>query len=59
MVFYGAMSEVEANLRFNSMRALCAEIPFAKRPIAARLTGVVMGYTGVDWIEFEGRRWLE
>ncbi|MGH9107820.1 MAG: GNAT family N-acetyltransferase [Acidimicrobiales bacterium] len=59
MVFYGVMSEVKANAWFDRMLALCARTTFAKQPIVERSTGVVIGYTGVDWIEFEERRWLE
>jgi RimJ/RimL family protein N-acetyltransferase len=60
MVFSGdVMSEPEAGRRFDRMLARCAELPFAKQPIVERSSGVVIGYTGVDRIEFEGRRWLE
>jgi RimJ/RimL family protein N-acetyltransferase len=60
MVFSGeTMSEAEASLRFERMRARCAELSFAKQPVVERSSGVVIGYTGVDWIELEGRRWLE
>jgi len=60
MVFSGGvMSEVKANARFDQMLARCAEISFAKQPIVERSSGVVVGYTGVDWIEFEDGRWLE
>jgi RimJ/RimL family protein N-acetyltransferase len=60
MVFSdGALSREEADARFDRMLARCAELTFAKQPIVERSTGVVVGYTGVDWIEFEGRRWLE
>lgn len=60
MVFSdGAMSEAEANARFDRMLERCAEVVFAKQPIAERSTGLVIGYTGVDWIDFENRRWLE
>lgn len=60
MVFSDAtLSEVEANLRFDRMRAVCAELSFAKQPIVERATGEIIGYTGVDWIDFEDRRWLE
>ncbi len=35
------------------------ELPFAKQPIVERSTGVVVGYAGVDWFDFEGKRRLE
>ena len=60
MVFSdGAVSEIEANWRFDRMMARCAELSFAKRPVVERSSHVVVGYTGVDWIEFDNRRWLE
>ena len=60
MVFSdGVMSEAEANARFDRMVARCAEVPFAKQPIVERASGLVVGYTGVEWIDFEGHRWLE
>ena len=60
MVFSGEeMSEAEASGRFDRMRARCAEVSFAKQPIVERSSGVVIGYTGVDRIVFEDRRWLE
>jgi len=60
MVFSdGVLSDVEANTRFDGMLARCAELSFAKQPIVERSSGAVIGYTGVDWIEFEEGRWLE
>jgi RimJ/RimL family protein N-acetyltransferase len=60
MAFSGAaLSEHEADLRFDRMLARCAEVPFAKQPVVERSSGVVIGYTGVDRIRFEGRLWLE
>jgi RimJ/RimL family protein N-acetyltransferase len=60
MVFWdGDLSLDEANERFDRMIARCAEIPFAKQAIVELSTGVVVGYTGVDWIDLDGRRWLE
>jgi RimJ/RimL family protein N-acetyltransferase len=41
------------------MLARCAELSFAKQPIVERCSGAVLGDTGVDWIEFDGLRWLE
>src|SRR5829696_7861597 len=45
----GRMSESEAGLRFDRRLGRCRELS----------SGMVIGYTGVDWIELEGRRWLE
>jgi RimJ/RimL family protein N-acetyltransferase len=60
MVFSGgALSPGEANERFDQMVVRCAEIPFAKQPIVERCSGAVIGYTGVDRIELDGRPWLE
>jgi RimJ/RimL family protein N-acetyltransferase len=60
MVFSNAaMSQAQANRRFDRMLTRCAEISFAKQPVVERSSQNVVGYTGVDWIEFEGRRWLE
>ena len=50
---------MRADARFDRMLARCAELTCAKQPIVERSTGVVVGYTGVDWIEFEEQRWLE
>lgn len=41
------------------MLARCAELSFAKQPVVERSSSSVVGYTGVDWIEFEEGRWLE
>jgi RimJ/RimL family protein N-acetyltransferase len=41
------------------MIARCAEISFAKQAIVELSSGTVVGYTGVDWIDLDGRRWLE
>ena len=60
MVFSnGAMSELEANLRFDGMLARSTEVSFAKQPIVERSSRRLVGYTRVDWIEFEDGRWLE
>ena len=60
MVFSdGVMSEAEAHARFDRMLVRCTEVPFAKQSIDERSSGLVIGYTGVDWIDFADRRWLE
>jgi RimJ/RimL family protein N-acetyltransferase len=60
MVFYPAVfSEEEANGRFDHMVAVCEAVPFGKQPVVELSSGLVVGYTGVDYIDFEGRTWLE
>ena len=60
MVFSGGPLAVDqAHSRFDRMLARCAELSFAKQPIVERCSGVVIGYTGVDWIELDGGHWLE
>ena len=55
----GPLSVDRAHARFDRMLARCRELSFAKQPIVERCSGVVIGYTGVDWIEFDGGRWME
>jgi RimJ/RimL family protein N-acetyltransferase len=60
MVFYpSALTEKEANDRFDHMVAVCHAIPFGKQPLVELSSGLVVGYTGVDYIDFEGQTWLE
>jgi RimJ/RimL family protein N-acetyltransferase len=60
MVFSGGpLAADQAHARFDRMLARSAELSFAKQPIVERASGVVVGYTGVDRIEFDGGRWLE
>ncbi len=60
MVFYpGVLSEEDANDRFDHMVAVCQAIPFGKQPVVERSSGLVVGYTGVDYIDLEGKTWLE
>jgi RimJ/RimL family protein N-acetyltransferase len=55
----GPLAVDQAHARFDRMLARCAELSFAKQPIVERCSGVVIGYTGVDWIDLDGGRWLE
>jgi RimJ/RimL family protein N-acetyltransferase len=55
----GVLSFNEANERFDRMVARCAEVSFAKQAIVELSSGIVVGYTGVDWIDLDGHRWLE
>jgi RimJ/RimL family protein N-acetyltransferase len=60
MVFYpGVLTEQEAKDRFDHMVAVCQTIPFGKQPVVELSSGLVVGYTGVDYIDFEGKTWLE
>jgi RimJ/RimL family protein N-acetyltransferase len=60
MVFSsGVLAPDAAHRRFDEMLARGAELPFAKQPVIERSTGTLLGYAGVDWFVFEGRRRLE
>ena len=60
MVFYpSVLTEQEATDRFDHMVAVCQAIPFGKQPVVELTSGFVVGYTGVDYFEFEGKTWLE
>jgi RimJ/RimL family protein N-acetyltransferase len=60
MVFYPEVfTEEEANDHFDHLVAVCQAIPFGKQPVVERSSGLVVGYTGVDYIDFEGKTWLE
>ena len=60
MVFYPhTYTEAEASARFDRMVAVCREVPFGKQPVVERASGRVVGYTGVDYLEVDGRTWLE
>ena len=54
-----ALTEEAANRRFDHMLAMCRIIPFSKQPIVERASGIVVGYTGVDYFTFEGQERLE
>lgn len=60
MVFYpSVLTEEEANGKFDHMVAVCQAIPFGKQPVVELSSGLVVGYTGVEYIDFEGKTWLE
>ena len=59
MVFYGPLTEEKASDRFDHMVAVCQTIPFGKQPVVELSSGLIVGYTGVDYIEVEGKTWLE
>jgi len=60
MVFYRrVLTEDEANDRFDHMLAVCEIVPFGKQPVVELSSGDIVGYTGVDYIDLDGRTWLE
>jgi RimJ/RimL family protein N-acetyltransferase len=60
MVFSsGVLTEEEANDKFDHMVAVCGRVPFGKQPVVELSSGLVVGYTGVDYIDVEGKTWLE
>jgi RimJ/RimL family protein N-acetyltransferase len=59
MVHAGVLTEQEAGDRFDHMVAFRRTVPFGKQPVVELSSGLVVGYTGVDHIAFEGRTWLE
>jgi RimJ/RimL family protein N-acetyltransferase len=60
MVFSGGVHDVDsAHARFDEMLERGAELPFAKQPVLERATDVIVGYSGVNWFDFEGERRLE
>lgn len=59
MIFAGKLSIERADERFDHMLALCQRVSYAKQAIVERSTGEIVGYTGVDEIDLDGRHWLE
>lgn len=60
MVFSaGVETRAEASERFDRMLTAAAELPFAKRPVVWRETGLIIGYAGLDHSRFEGAPRLE
>lgn len=59
MVFSGVLDSSGANRRFDQMLARAEELILAKQPVIERSTGEIIGYSGVDRIEFEGQARLE
>jgi RimJ/RimL family protein N-acetyltransferase len=53
------LAEEAAHGRFDHMIAMCEVVPFAKQPIVERGSGIIVGYTGVDYFTFEGEERLE
>ncbi len=60
MVFSaGTLASEEAERRFDEMLVRADELPFAKQPVIERSTGLIIGYAGVDWFDFENEPRLE
>ena len=60
MVFSAGVLDAEsAHRRFDEMLERAAELPFAKQPVIERLTGSIIGYSGVNSFNFEEQRRLE
>ncbi len=59
MVFTGVLDPVAANDRFDRMLTLAGRIPYGKQPVINRVDGAIVGYTGVDTVEFDGLARLE
>jgi RimJ/RimL family protein N-acetyltransferase len=55
----GVLDRPAAHRRFDEMLERAQELPFAKQPVIERETDTILGYSGVNWFEFEGRRRLE
>jgi RimJ/RimL family protein N-acetyltransferase len=55
----GALDAESASMHFDGMLQRSKETPFAKQPVVERSTGVIVGYSGVDWFDFEGEQRLE
>ena len=59
MIFSGGvLDSAAAHLRFDEMLQRAQELPFAKQPIIERESGTIVGYSGVNWFDFEGERRL-
>lgn len=59
-VFSEGVHDIEsANERFDAMLALADTVPYAKQPVVERATGIIVGYTGVGTVAFEGLNRLE
>jgi RimJ/RimL family protein N-acetyltransferase len=55
----GVLTEDEADGRFDHMLEMVRDVPFGKQPIIERSSATIVGYTGVDWYEFDSGRGLE
>jgi RimJ/RimL family protein N-acetyltransferase len=55
----GVHDPASAHARFDEMLRTAIDVPFAKQPLVERVTGSLVGYSGVAWFDFEGTRRLE
>jgi len=55
----GVLDRPAAHRRFDEMLQRSQELPFAKQPVIDRETDVIVGYSGVNWFEFEAEQRLE
>jgi RimJ/RimL family protein N-acetyltransferase len=55
----GVFDGEEAQRRFDRMLAVCDDVPFAKQPVIERASGIITGYVGVDWFDYQGVQRLE
>ena len=55
----GVLTTSAAHERFDEMLIRGGQVPFAKQPVIERSTGLIVGYSGVNWFDFEGQRRLE
>jgi RimJ/RimL family protein N-acetyltransferase len=58
-VFAGVHDVESAHARFGRMLVLADAVPYAKQPVIEKATGVIVGYTGVGSVVFEGLDRLE
>lgn len=58
-VFSGVHDVEGANDRFDRMLGLARDVPYAKQPVVEKATDLIVGYTGVGTIAFEGLNRLE
>ncbi len=57
---FGADHDVaSANERFDRMLAMANRVSYAKQPVIERSSGTIVGYTGVDAVDFDGISRLE
>ncbi|MGH3422109.1 MAG: GNAT family N-acetyltransferase, partial [Streptosporangiaceae bacterium] len=60
MIFWGGgRTTADANRWFDGIVATAEEIPFGKQPLIVRDSGVIAGYAGVGWFDYDGDRRLE
>jgi RimJ/RimL family protein N-acetyltransferase len=60
MVFSNGVLDREAShARFDRMLHDARDLPFAKQPVIERTSGLIVGYSGAAWFDFEAARRLE